>query len=240
MPQTDYSLRSVEIQEIIGQIPPWIIRWGITVLFVVTVVLLFCSYFIQYPDVLGAKAVISSREQPFRLSWYRNGPHVHVLYVEEGSRVKAGDTLLVEKSLVNGSRTPIVSPVDGRAAFMKGTEKNPRKSTLIVYPRLSDFQIQLYLPAKGLGKVQQGQRVLIKLDAYPAEDFGVLEGEVTSVLSVPIEDRYRVEVKLVNGMVTTTRKTIPSTHFMTGNAEIVLESRSLFRRIFGSLFRYQS
>ena len=236
MPAQEYTLRSVEIQEIIGQVPPWTIRWGITVLFVVFLILLFCSYYIQYPDVLTAKAVISAKEQPFRLSWYRSGPHVHRVYVREGQWVKAGDTLLVERSLVDNATTPILSPVAGRAILLKGAEDNPRKSTMIVYPSLSQFEVQLYLPARGSGKVRPGQQVLMKLDAYPAEDFGMLAGEVASVVPVPLDDRYRVNVKLTQGLLTVESKKIPPQHVMNGSAEIVLENRNLFNRIFGSLF----
>ena len=236
MPAQEYSLKSVEIQEIIGQIPPWTVRWGITVLFVVFLILLFCSYYIQYPDVLAAKAVISAKEQPFRLSWYRSGPHVHQVYAREGQWVRAGDTLLVEKSLVNGAVTPILSPVAGRAILIKGTEDNPRKSTMIVYPALSQFEVQLYMPMQGSGKVRPGQPVLIRLDAYPAADFGVLEGTVASVLPVSIDDKHRVQVRLTRGLVTAVNRKIPPRHVMNGSAEIVLENRNLFNRLFGSLF----
>lgn len=237
MPSADYSSSSTEIQEIIGQIPPWTIRWGITVLFIVFGILLSCSYYVRYPDVLPATVTISARDQPFRLSWYRSGPHVHQVYVREGAQVAAGDTLLVEKSLVDGSVMPMLSPVAGKVIFLKGTEDNARKSTIIVYPPLSDFAVQAYLPARGSGKVRPGQKVLISLDAYPAEDFGVLEGQVRSVLAVPIGDKYRAEIGLTGGLRTTENKQIPPRHLMTGNAEVVLEDRNLLHRVFGSLLR---
>jgi len=47
----DIELRSEEFQELLGVVPPWILRWGITVLAVVVVVLLIGSAIIKYPDV---------------------------------------------------------------------------------------------------------------------------------------------------------------------------------------------
>ena len=39
----DIELRSEEVQEVMGQVPAWIVRWGITLLFLVVVTLLVGS-----------------------------------------------------------------------------------------------------------------------------------------------------------------------------------------------------
>lgn len=239
MPTSSHSINSSEIQDIIGQIPPWTVRWGITVLSVVFLIIFFCSFHIKYPDTLPANVIISSRDQPFQVSWYRNGPHVHKLYVQENQEVQAGDTLVVEQNLVDSTLTPSLSPVSGRVIFIKGAENNPRKSTIIVYPRLTSYDVQLYLPPQGFGKVHTQQRVLIELDAYPAQDFGTIEGNIRQVLPVPVDNKYRAQVQLLQGMVTSEQKPIPPQHSYTGNAEIILENRSLFSRVFGSLFSFK-
>ena len=43
----EIELRSEEVQEVMGQIPAWIVRWGITILFIVVLVLLVGSYFFR-------------------------------------------------------------------------------------------------------------------------------------------------------------------------------------------------
>lgn len=62
-PEIDH--RSEEVQEIIGYVPHWMIRWGITVMFVVFAVdsadLLVC----KYPDVVKGKLVL----HPFSLEY---------------------------------------------------------------------------------------------------------------------------------------------------------------------------
>ena len=45
----DIELRSEEVQEVMGQVPAWIVRWGITLLFLVVVALLVGSCFFKYP-----------------------------------------------------------------------------------------------------------------------------------------------------------------------------------------------
>ena len=44
------ELRSEEFQEVLGSVPPWILRWGITVLAIVVVILLIGSAIVKYPD----------------------------------------------------------------------------------------------------------------------------------------------------------------------------------------------
>lgn len=63
----EIELRSEEVQEIMNQIPSWIIRWGITVLFIVVVLLLVGSYFFKYPDVLNAEITITTAEPPVNI-----------------------------------------------------------------------------------------------------------------------------------------------------------------------------
>ena len=46
----DIELRSEEVQEVMGQVPAWIVRWGITLLFLVVVALLVGSCFFKYPS----------------------------------------------------------------------------------------------------------------------------------------------------------------------------------------------
>ena len=55
----DIELRSEEVQEVMGQIPAWIVRWGITLLFLVVVALLVGSCFFKYPDVITADMTTS-------------------------------------------------------------------------------------------------------------------------------------------------------------------------------------
>ena len=57
----DIELRSEEVQEVMGQIPAWIVRWGITLLFLVVVALLVGSCFFKYPDVITADMTLTGQ-----------------------------------------------------------------------------------------------------------------------------------------------------------------------------------
>lgn len=44
--------RSPEIQAIVGKVPIWVIRWGMSVIFIVLILILFLSWVIKYPETV--------------------------------------------------------------------------------------------------------------------------------------------------------------------------------------------
>lgn len=51
---------SVPVQEIMGTMPAWITRWGITIIFFVLISILVGSYFIRYPETVSASVSVVS------------------------------------------------------------------------------------------------------------------------------------------------------------------------------------
>ncbi|MDR2585930.1 MAG: hypothetical protein LBC84_06915, partial [Prevotellaceae bacterium] len=88
------ELRSEEVQEVLGWIPPWIQRAGITVLFVIVVVLLIGSWFFRYPDVIEAPLVVTSNNPPVQVNARANGKITHLLVINK-QQVKESDYLAV-------------------------------------------------------------------------------------------------------------------------------------------------
>ena len=62
--ENEIELRSEEVQELMGQMPPWLMQWGITIIGIWLVFILVGCYFFKYPDTLQAKIVINSAEPP--------------------------------------------------------------------------------------------------------------------------------------------------------------------------------
>jgi HlyD family secretion protein len=61
------ELRSEEVQELLGQMPNWLIRWGITVVFTMVLILLLASWLIKYPDVLSSRVMLTTKTPPVSL-----------------------------------------------------------------------------------------------------------------------------------------------------------------------------
>lgn len=90
MPENkEIEIRSDEVQEILSHVPHWMIRWGITVIFLLILMVLGLSYIIKYPDVVAANAIVTKEQPPLRLVSKVPG-QIITLRVKDGAQVQAG------------------------------------------------------------------------------------------------------------------------------------------------------
>ncbi|MFI1745057.1 HlyD family secretion protein [Thalassobellus sediminis] len=101
---------------------------------------------------------------------------------------------------------------------------------------------KLLIPAQNAGKVVVGQKVFIKLDNFPYQQYGMLIGKVTNFsISPNAEGNYTVYISLPNGTKTAYNKRFKFTQELLGNAEIVTENLSVAERLFykfKDIFKY--
>jgi HlyD family secretion protein len=90
----EIEIRSEEVQEIMGFIPHWIIRWGITLIFLVIFFVLLGSWFFRYPDVIVSEIVLTTENPPAPLIARVNGK-IAELFVNDNQKVKKGKYLAV-------------------------------------------------------------------------------------------------------------------------------------------------
>jgi multidrug resistance efflux pump len=81
------------------------------------------------------------------------------------------------------------------------------------------------------GAVKPGQDVFIRVDNYPAGEYGLLRGVVRSISPVPREARYAIEVALSGSLTTTFGRKLEYRQEMQGSAAIVTEDLRLIERI---------
>ena len=76
-----------------------------------------------------------------------------------------------------------------------------------------------------------GQRVILRLQSYPEEEFGTLGGYVRHISTSSTEDQYIVEIDLPQGLVTTYGKRLSPKRILVGTADIVTEELRLIERL---------
>ena len=86
------ALRSEDVQEILSYIPHWIIRWGISLILIILLLLLAASWIIKYPDVITSRITITTQNPPVRVIARSSGKIVQ-LAVKEKQEVKKNDFL---------------------------------------------------------------------------------------------------------------------------------------------------
>ena len=91
---------------------------------------------------------------------------------------------------------------------------------------------QIQIAQDNLGKVKIGQKVIIRFNSYPSEEFGNVDGIVESISEIPEKDNsYLVKVKLPNGLTTNYHKLLIFRNGMVANADVITEDKSLAVKI---------
>ena len=91
MPQEN-RFYSDEAQEVLGKMPSWIIRWGVSVIFIIFAGIFIGSYFIKFPQILTAPITITSTNPPSDLIAKSNG-RIESILCKEGELVAKGDVV---------------------------------------------------------------------------------------------------------------------------------------------------
>lgn len=81
---------SEEAQDMMGKIPGWIIRWGITILFVIFLGIAIGCHFIRYPEKVTAPVVITTVNPPADLMARSTG-RIDSIFIGSGQTVDRGD-----------------------------------------------------------------------------------------------------------------------------------------------------
>lgn len=93
MPQDrENNYHSEEAQEILGHIPPWTIRWGITVIFSIFAIIILGCCVIKYPERVNGTIVIRTLNAPVDVV-FRSGGNLEIISVSNGDVVKKNDIL---------------------------------------------------------------------------------------------------------------------------------------------------
>ncbi len=134
----------------------------------------------------------------------------------------------------------LVSPVDGVVTLTKFWSINHVVSTrerlaTIVPSDERTIICRASVPSSGIGKVQVGQRVNLKLAGFPYMQHGILTGTVSSLSLVPEENNYIVEIKVNEGMQSTYREQLRLVQEMEGTAEIITRENRLLVRFINPL-----
>ena len=97
------ELHSEEVHEIISRPPPGLVRWGMTLLLGVVVLLGLGSWLVQYPDVVTTSCVLTSSNAPRKVVVRVEGKLARLL-VEDRQAVKQGEALAYSESTADPSQ----------------------------------------------------------------------------------------------------------------------------------------
>ena len=103
------EFRSEPVQEILGSVPSWIIRWGTTLFFTVVVLLLAGSWFFRYPEVVPNLDVEVLTTEPPAEVQARSTGKIESFFIADKQMVKAGDSIAVIENINPVPNIPAIS-----------------------------------------------------------------------------------------------------------------------------------
>lgn len=128
----------------------------------------------------------------------------------------------------------------GKVLFVSSLQENEWISTgqnlFYIQPEQTKFYAELMAGQQGFGKVRAGQKIIIRVESYPATDFGYLTGIVSYISDIPNRrDSFLIKADLPDGLQTNYDKTIFFRNGLVASSAIITENKKLFDRLAGQL-----
>lgn len=132
----------------------------------------------------------------------------------------------------------LTAPQAGRLTYLDnlstGMYVQAQQELFAIIPKDEQILAIVNIANQAFGKVEVGQKVRMKFNNYPYQEFGQLLGTVTEISKIPSESGYFLKVKLQNGLTTTYNRKLKYKPEMTGIAEVVTEDLRLIERVFNN------
>lgn len=135
------------------------------------------------------------------------------------------------------------APGAGQILFMGNIQENESiiANQTIFYLKEGDKQYigLMDVPQFNMGKVHMNQEVLVKLNGYPFEEYGVIKGRIVSISDLPYNgSTYLSKVSLeVPHSYNSNQKSIVLKNGMLADAEIITKESSLLERFIAKLIK---
>ncbi len=180
-------------------------------------------------------SIISIKENIMDLEvQYKNELSDYMLTLNESVQI-------LENSIRNWEENYLItSPIEGSLTFSKYWSENQVVTAgdifVTVIPKEETQVIgKTVIPSSGIGKVEIGQKVNIKLTGFPYMNFGMLTGKISSISRVPGEEGYSAEIELPEGMKTNYSEQLKFIQEMDGTADIITSEKRVINRFIGNI-----
>lgn len=129
-------------------------------------------------------------------------------------------------------RAPVAGKVSFASPWQEQQSLRVGQELLTVEPDGSRFQGLIKITQTNLGKLHEGQKVLVKLEGYPFREYGMVEGTLSQLSLTPGADSaYWGYVRLPFGLRTRYGQQLAYRNGLKGTAEIITADRRLAERL---------
>lgn len=156
--------------------------------------------------------------------------------VEAKSKFSQALNSLISQSDDWKSKYILTASQGGKLSFSGIVQENqqltPNQEIFYINPGNEQFFGEMSIPQASMGKVKDGQEVLVKLKSYPYEEYGMLRGRIKYISDVPYKDSIFVAQVAINIKNTSDlKKPIHLKNGMNADAEIITQDATILSRI---------
>lgn len=143
----DLDERSLQVKEILGQAPNWVINWGISLLLIIVVSLIIGSSLISYNDIIPARVTITTKTPPAYIEAKSSGKLVSI-FIKPNQFINKGEVLAIIENTANFEDVMIIKNVISKfkvdlTEFDSINKKYPSDLNLgTIQDSYNDFRIQ--------------------------------------------------------------------------------------------------
>ncbi len=138
---TEIELRSEPVQEILGTVPPWIIRWGITLFLIIIILIFVGSWFFKYPDFINAEIEVITQNPPAEIIARSTGKIEH-FFINDNNHVVEGQKIAIIENPANSDEVfRLKEDLDSiKSSILNGHGKGIHKFDYEQYNNLGEIQ----------------------------------------------------------------------------------------------------
>lgn len=134
-------------------------------------------------------------------------------------------------------KAPVAGTVSFTGFFQENQEMKAGQTLFYVQPGNTSYFVEMLIPQYNFGKVQQGQEVLLKFQAYPYEQYGSVVGKIEYINTTPSDSGYLAKVVLPEGFITNYNKPLQYRNGLFAQADIITQDMRLLERFYYNLVK---
>lgn len=135
----------------------------------------------------------------------------------------------------------LIAPVSGILSFKTFIQENQfleaGKTLGIINPINSNYYLEILIPQNNLGKVDTGQKVLLKFNAWQWQEYGTVTGKIEYLSNIASDSGYLAKIILPNGFHTNRGKILSYKEGLQAQAEIITNDITLMQRFYYSMIK---
>jgi multidrug efflux pump subunit AcrA (membrane-fusion protein) len=136
----------------------------------------------------------------------------------------------------------LISPINGKITFATFLQENQQLHSnqiiCFINPENTEYYAEIYIPQKNFGKVKIGQDVQLKLNSYPYEEYGSINGKIKFISNINTDSGYLAKVILPNGLNTSFGKQVQFREGLVAKGDIITQNMRLLQRFYYNIIKH--